>query len=209
MSLRYQSEKTLPSDPATGPFASEVGLKPQPRIPVYLPEVDGKNADEVIDARWPFVEGMALEHYLYPSLSVSAEGYNLFEQQAQEKVLSALDAHLESMKDEKEIHAEPVIYGIGSDADDSVINAVISKAKEPGAQVLLLNNKTQYSDAVLETIKDAYGVRVHQSMASAVMAGKTLLESVRQAGEQSDETTQASMESLRAELAGLKAFLQQ
>lgn len=121
-------------------------------------------------------------------------------------MLSALDAHLESMKDEKEIHAEPVIYGIGSDADDSVINAVISKAKQPGAQVLLLNNKTQYSDAVLETIKDAYGVRVHQSMASAVMAGKTLLESVRQAGEQSDETTQASMKSLRAELAGLKAF---
>lgn len=162
----YNIKRVHPAD-VGGAHATDPGLVNQPTIPLYLPEEDG-TGDEILGARWPWVEGIALEHRYYnqainPSMEYSQQVHNALV----EKFGEAVHEGIAQIQEDHATYVDQSLYGLARDASDEVVQFVLGSAKE-GAGVLLLNPASAYEPELIQEVNKAFDGRVYEDLTTAV-----------------------------------------
>lgn len=152
-----QADDHLPAD-VGGDQASNVGYVNQPSVGLYLDDDQDATNDELIGIRFPWVNGIALEHLSY--VQVSQEGSEQLNKAAADAVIAQLQKDVNS----PDYYHDYRLYGVGSKASDSIIDVAKDNARFVNTALVLTSPRENYEPSKLNALEEVYGERVYSNI---------------------------------------------
>ncbi len=141
-----------------GDLVSNTGYVKQPSVSLYLEDEEQATNDELIGVRFPWVNGIALEHLSYQQ--VSQEGSEQLNKAAAEAVIAQLQKDIA----EPEHYHDYRLYGIGSQATEIATEIASTNAKFANTALVLTSPRENYEPSKLNALEELYGERVYDSV---------------------------------------------
>lgn len=163
----YEVKRLLPAD-IGGDSATDPGSKAEPKIPFYVPELDG-TGDEVLGNRWPYVNGMTLEHRYYSDvIKSSLESSQQMQNHISKKMVEAVGEGISEYNHNLTVYVDRKLYGISKDASEEVQDFVTNDPDKDKAGVVLMHPRGSYDPELIYKLEEAFGSRVYTQVDTAV-----------------------------------------